>query len=234
MAKKALKTVSLAELTKYFADEKDIYIQNVSSGLVSLSFGDRDEIGYTVPNTPNPVCLTSIIPFHLVKKSITFRKALLRNPPFIKLFTEEEYKEFFARKSVVAKKTAEELISDTEVKQMKLQNKEMEPVKEEPTPVVNSSTEPETMDEILTPRVIQIISTLNPQTVEGVEPIILQPNEISDIIDELDTIDLNLDDLEYIRSQGKFKTVKKWAADKAAVIEEQASLTADEIVKIVN
>jgi len=224
MTKKALKTVSLAELTRYFADEKDIYIQNVSNGLVSLSFGDKDEIGYTVPHTPNPVCLTSIIPFHLVKKSITFRKALLRNPPFIRMLTEEEYKEFFVRKSVVAKKSPEELIEDTEIKQMRLQNKEMEPVKDIPEPVVNSSTEPETMDEVLTPRIIQIISTLNAQTTEGTAPLVL-----SDVIDELDSLDLNMDDLEYVRSQGKFKTVKKWAADKMAEIEEKSSLTADEI-----
>jgi len=229
MAKKALKTVSLAELTRYFAEEKDIYIQNVSSGLVSLSFGDKDEIGYTVPNTPNPVCLTSIIPFHLVKKSITFRKALLRNPPFIRMLTEEEYKEFFTRKSVVAKKSPEELIEDTEVKQMRLQNKEMEPVKDIPEPVTNSATEPETLDEVLTPRIIQIIATLNAPTTEGAVPIVL-----SDVIDELDSIDLNMDDFEYVRSQGKFKTIKKWAADKVAAIEEKTSLTADEIEETAN
>ena len=37
----------LNELTKYFSEEKDVYVQNVSNGIVSLAFGEKLEVGYS-------------------------------------------------------------------------------------------------------------------------------------------------------------------------------------------
>jgi len=221
--------ISLSALTKYFSEEKDVYVQNVSNGIVSLAFGEKEEVGYSVPFAPDPVCITSIVPFDLVKKSITFRKSLLRMPtPFLRLLTEEEYQAYFKQKSARIHKPAEELIEETERKQLNLQEKAVDPAQERPDPVTTSSTEPETMDEVLTPRVMQIVNNLN-QPVEDGSKIVL-----SDVIDELSRMKLNLDDLEYLRSQGRFRTVKKWAQDRLKDIEDDTALTAEEIEQKVN
>ena len=220
--------VSLAELTKHFAEEKDIYIQNVSDGIVSLSFGNKDEVGYSVPHNPNPVCLTSIIPFKMVKDSITFRKALLRVPPFIRLLTEEEYKDYYDRKAQIVGIKVEELIEKTEEKQSLLQTKPVITT-EAPEPV-GRSVEPETMDEVLTPRVMQIVATLNTPVEEGNKVV------LTELLDELEIMSAKLgqDDLEYIRSQGRFKSIKKWATTKMDEREKKATLSAEEIEDKVN
>jgi len=219
----------LNELTKYFSEEKDVYVQNVSNGIVSLAFGEKLEVGYSLPAGPNPICLTSHVPFKLIKESVIFRKALLRKPPFVRLLSHEDYMTFFTKKAKVLEKSPEELIEQAEVKQQKFADKVMD---DEPTetPPVTSSTEPETLDEVLTPRVIQIVNNLNqPSEEEGGLKI-----SIPEIVEELETLQLSYEDLEYVRSMGRFRTVKKWAEGKLSTIDQKSIPTTDEISESVN
>jgi len=219
----------LTELTKYFSEEKDVYVQNVSNGIVSLAFGEKLEVGYSLPAGPNPICLTSQVPFKLIKESVIFRKALLRKPPFVRLLSYEEYTQFFERKAKVVEKSPEQLIEDAELKQQKFADKVMD---DEPTetPPVSSATEPETLDEVLTPRVIQLVNNLNqPSEEEGGIKI-----SIPDIVEELDTLQLKYEDLEYVRSMGRFRTVKKWAEGKLKEVDDKSIPTTEEIEKSVN
>ncbi len=219
----------LTELTKYFSEEKDVYVQNVSNGIVSLAFGEKLEVGYSLPAGPNPICLTSQVPFKLIKESVIFRKALLRKPPFVRLLSFEEYSEFFERKAKVVEKSPEQLIEDAELKQQKFADKVMDNEPTE-TPPVSSATEPETLDEVLTPRVIQLVNNLNqPSEEEGGIKI-----SIPEIIEELDTLQLKYEDIEYVRSMGRFRTVKKWAEGKLKEVDDKSIPTTEEIEKSAN
>jgi hypothetical protein len=142
--------------------------------------------------------------------------------------SEEEYRGFYTKKSEALNKTPETIIAETAKKHSDLQNKVQTPMEDRPEPAITSSSEPETLDEVLTPRVMQIVANLNQPVEEGKEIV------LTDVVEELESLKLTLDDLEYVRSQGKFKTIKRWAGDKVLQIEDSSTLSAEEIVTKVN
>ena len=86
---------------KFFAEERDIWIQNISATLLSMQFevaqGQLSSVSVGV--SPDPLCLTQHVPFDAIKRSIDFRKLVNRTPAIMRLLTEDDVMRHFADKA---------------------------------------------------------------------------------------------------------------------------------------
>jgi hypothetical protein len=87
--------------TDFFKEERDVFLQNISSTVVSMEF--RDHGGVVIPirilPTRDPVNLTEHIPFELIKRSQDFRKLVNRQPSVVIILSEAEYRAYFEKKA---------------------------------------------------------------------------------------------------------------------------------------
>jgi len=90
----------VVNFTEYFKDTHEVYVQNLGSTQISLSFGTKDNAYYhVVPATRRPYNLTQYIPFELIKISQDFRRIVNRRPPILNLITEEECTKYYEKLS---------------------------------------------------------------------------------------------------------------------------------------
>lgn len=214
---------TITSFLKYFSEEREVYIQNMGSTQISLSFGSGDNAFHTtIPKTRKPYILTQYVPFESIKNSFDFRKILSRrNPPILRLLTEEEYFSYYENLSnrkgtsiedelASAQSVMDNLISKPKVASEQAQ-REMETRLEERIEKLETPIEPH-------PAVVGLCARADKE--QG-------GNRISadDFMDDLEALDneLNEEDWEFISTKGVYKSIKKYAASRleALVITEE-------------
>jgi hypothetical protein len=224
--------------TEYFKEERDIYVQNIANAQVSCEFplGPNRTEGFLFPNSRDPINLTQHIPYDAIKQSTDFRKMLNRRPAALQLMEQEQYEVYFSNKAKVmglsdtngepnidaAIDASEEKRRRTADRNMreKITDKSPEPIHE----VIEKGTGPGGVpanlgerqrvastdiigeDEIISPRVLHLCNQVKSEIPDE------ERMPASELLEALQDIpELSLDDYEYIRSHGYYKTVKKWA-----------------------
>lgn len=217
--------------TEYFREEHDIYVQNIANAQVSIEFEVAPGVvqGFLFTHSRNPMNLTQHIPFHSIRSSVNFRKMLNRRPPVLQLLSEEEFREFYDRKAKDWKLSDSDAAIDRaeELRQGIAQHKSTT-TDEAPTPlhevvedgkrfgerkiVRPAADEIVSSDEIINPRVLHLCNQVGPEVQEK------DKMRAGDMLEELEKVEpqLKLDDYEYLRSHGFWKSVKKWAQGKSA------------------
>jgi len=194
--------------TLYFKEEKDVYIQNVSPGQVSLQFGRGDDAqGYTLRRKRDPINLTNYIPFKKIAESTDFRRMLARKPALFNLLTEEQYQSYFQAKAKVDKVSVDEAIANAEAV---ANHKVVAPVKttapadEEE----NTASKVEREEDVVNPRVIHLCH----QATSGEIPVSerMKPAELLQELKDLES-EFKFDDLEYVLAHIQVKAIRSWA-----------------------
>ena len=86
---------------RFFSEEKEIWIQNLSRTQLSMQFETAPGAvaGVLVPIGMDPMCLTNEVPWDAVKKSLDFRKFLNRVPKILKVMTTDEAMAYYEKKA---------------------------------------------------------------------------------------------------------------------------------------
>lgn len=89
---------SVMNWLKFFQEERDIWVQNISATQLSMQFdiAPGQPAGVLIPIGSHPVCLTQEVPFDAIKKSMDFRKFLNKVPSVMRLMTEEQVNQYYA------------------------------------------------------------------------------------------------------------------------------------------
>lgn len=225
--------------TEFFREEHDIYVQNIANAQVSIEFEVAPGVvqGFLFSHSRNPLNLTQHIPFQAIRSSVNFRKMLNRRPPVLQLLTEDEFHDFYARKAKdwqlpdadSAIDRAEEIRQGIAQHKTTTTDEAPKPIHEvvedgkrlgEKKLVRPVADEIVSSDEIINPRVLHLCNQVGPEVQEK------DKMRAGDMLEELERVEsqLKLDDYEYLRSHGYWKSVKKWAQSKAAAL---ASSTED-------
>jgi hypothetical protein len=212
---------SITNFTKYFAEEREVYVQNMGSTQISLSFPDGmgDHAYVIIPRTRKPFNLTQHVPFEAIKRGMDFRKIINRKPPLLRLIEEEEFIEYYEKLSDRNNTSFETELGKAQDLQNVLMNK----------PVLSSDRMQREMEEKLEEKMEELEKPveMHPQVIglcaqadksQGAQRI-----NAGDFIEELESLELDLtvDDYEFVATRGVYKLVKNFAAKK---LEE---LTAD-------
>jgi len=232
------KTMAILNHTEYFKTERNVYIQNLSSAQISLSFPIEQGMHepFLLPNMRDPINLTQYFPFDVIKRSMDLRKLLARRPPVLQLLDDEEYVAYFTKKAVSkglstpdGKPNIDAAISVAEDQRARLSNKGAFTTSTVPKPlpgVVESDGsgpngearfgernrvrgEEVSMDEIIKGRVLHLMAQVNPELPEE------QRMPAMQLIQELEDIpDMAIEDWECVRAQGYYKSAKTLAKKK--------------------
>ena len=203
---------SIANFTKYFSEEREVYVQNMGSTQISLTFpvGPGDQAHVVIPRTRKPFNLTQHVPFDAIKRGMDFRKIINRRPPVLRLMDEEEFIDYYNKLATRNKTSFEDELSQAQDLQDTLMNKprlgsdrlerEMHDKLEEKIEELEKPVE-------INSRIVGLCAQADKE--QG-------PSRISagDFIDDLEAMaaDLSVDDWEFIMSKGVYKTVKNFAA----------------------
>ena len=203
---------AIANFTKYFSEEREVYVQNMGSTQISLTFpvGPGDQAHVIIPRTRKPFNLTQHVPYDAIKRGMDFRKIINRRPPVLRLIEEEEFVGYYEK---LAKRNAtsfEQELSQAQDLQDVLMNKprlasdrlqrEMQDKLEEKMEELEKPVE-------INSRVVGLCARADKD--QGVARI-----SAGDFIDDLESMasELTVDDWEFIMSKGVYKTVKNYAA----------------------
>ena len=205
---------SIANFTKYFAEEREVYVQNMGSTQISLQFpvGPGDFAYVIIPRTRKPFNLTQHVPFDAIKRGIDFRKIINRRPPILRLIEEEEFIEYYENLATRNNTSFSEELS----KAQDLQNTLME------KPKVASDSAQREMEEKLEERKEELEkpAELHPKVVGLCAQADKEQgtNRLSagDFLEEIEAMEdeFQIDDWEFISTKGVYKTVKNYAAKK--------------------
>ena len=238
------KEMTVRNFTEYFKDERDVYVQNMASAQVSVEFpinNNRTE-GFTFPHSRDPINLTQHIPFDAIKGSMDFRKMLSRRPPALQLLSEDEYTAYFSKRASKRGMTTTEgepdidaAIDQSEEKRRRTADRTMrEHVADKAPPPIHEviekgtgpggakhfgerervmSSEVVTEDEIINPKVLHYCNQVKAEIEEEER---MPARELLEALEDIP--ELKLDDLEHIRAHGYYKSVKKWAKQRAAAL----------------
>lgn len=219
--------MAITNYTQFFSKEKDVYCQNISNCNVVVQFdvGQHTE-SHTFVNSKDPVNLTTYIPFDAIKSSMDFRKMLNRQPPALRILTEEEFEAYFHNmKDKLGLKTVDEAQQLAEAK--RVAHKERQTLPDAPDPIklhevieddmhmggkkIVRSLDQASVEDEINPKVLNLCLQVHPQVPEN------QKMTAQHFISELDTInDMSFGDWEYIQSHGTYKSVKNLAKKKLA------------------
>jgi len=238
------KEMAVRNFTEYFKEERDVYVQNMANAQVSVEFpinNNRTE-GFTFPHSRDPVNLTQHIPFDAIKNSMDFRKMLSRRPPALQLLSQEEYEAYFAKRAksrgMVTSEGGPDIdaaIDQAEERRRRTADRNMreQVTSSAPAPIHEviekgtgpggakhfgerervAPTEIVAEDEVINPRVLHLCNQVKAEIEEE------QRMPARELLEALEDIpELSLDDLEHIRAHGYYKSVKKWAKQRTAVL----------------
>lgn len=232
--------MTVTNFTDYFKEERDIYISNISNCQVSVSFevGPGHTESFLFTQHPDPVNITRYIPFQAVKSSMDLRKMLNRQPPALKLMSEDEYGDYYQKMAVRnGLPTAAEALDLAEKRQTAARNHQ--PLPDAPEPVklhdviedgqrlgekklVRSLDQTYESEEI-NARVLHLCLQVHPQLDDQ------RKMSAQQFISELDTVSgLTLLDWEYIQSHGFYKSVKALARKRVSELVNSSSEEEDE------
>ena len=242
----------ITNFTEFFRDEKDVYVQNIANAQVSVGFqiSPNHTEGFLFSNSRDPVNLTQHIPFSAIKNSMDFRKMLSRRPPVLQILSMDEYDAYFKKRASSLGLMNSEGAPDTEAamdlaeeRRRRTTDKNYKTSDTTPTPlhrVAEKGSGPggATMfgerervehddavaeDEIINPRVLHLCNQVKAEVPEEER---MPARELLESLSDIPT--LSLDDIEHIRAHGYYKSVKKWAKQKASELiesEEEADDT---------
>lgn len=249
------KQMAVKNFTEYFKEERDVYVQNISSAQLSLEFpmGEGRVEGFTIPANRNPLNLTQHIPFDAIKRSMDFRKMLSRRPPVMILLTQKEYEAFFAK---IAKSrnmmTAEgepdvdAAIDAAEERRRRTSDKNLRETVTDRAPdpiheVVEKGSGPGgaahfgERQRVSPSEIVAEDEIINPRILHLCNQVKAEIEEhermpAQELLEALQEVpNLSLDDYEHIRAHGYYKSVKKWARMEASrLIQEQEEADADD------
>lgn len=101
--------------TEFWREERDIYVQNLqpSNFVIEFRLPNGNYTSISIPASPDPVNLTSMVSFQDLKQSVDVRKAFnARNREtgqrYLRIMEEEEYRAFFEQRARAMNITAEE------------------------------------------------------------------------------------------------------------------------------
>ena len=226
--------------TEYFKQEHDIYVQNVANAQVSLEFEIAPGViqGFLFPHGRHPVNITQHIPFNSVKSSTNFRKMLNRRPPALQLLTEEEFMKYYEARAKdwklphanAAIDKAEELRQGIAQHTAHTTDTKPEPIHEVVKDDIHFGGRKEvrahdiiSSDEIINPKVLHICNQVNHEIQER------DKMKAATMLEEFEKVgELKLDDYEYIRAHGYWKTVKLWAKQRSSDLAESSDEGAEE------
>ena len=217
---------TITSFIKYFAEEKEVYVQNMGSTQISMSFNISDQIYHLIiPKTRKPYIVTQYIPFEAIKNSIDFRRIITRrNPPILRLLKEEEYFEYYENAAKrnktsieeefsIAQNVMENLISKPKEVTDRVQ-REMESKLEDRIEKLESPVEP-------LPVIVGLCARADKE--EGSSRI-----SANTFLEELESLEgkLKEEDWEFVSTKGVYKSVKKFATSRleALTITEEDDL----------
>ncbi len=202
----------ILNFTKYFKEEKEVYVQNLLDSQISLTFKSPggDDYHLILPKTRKPYNLTLDIPFELIKISPDFRKIVNRNPPGLRLLEEEEYLAYYEKQADRNNSTFDEEMGKATDLKNRLQNKI-----EMPSERLQRAAEQQYEDRIeaaeapveISPQVIGMCVS----AMKDAHPRILAGDFIEQMEMWEDNETLVVDDWEYIQTKGVYKSVKLFA-----------------------
>lgn len=200
----------ITNFTKYFAEEKEVYIQNLTSGNISLEIkGMSDPIYVSIPKTRLPINLSQFVPFDQLKGSTDFRRMASRDPAALRLMTEDEYFEYYEKRAKSNGTSLEKEIRYAQNLQDRLMNR-VKPATDELQRAMDQKLA-ENIDNLENPeephpKVIGLCAQADEN--QGAMRITAR-----EFLDELETIenDLKNEDWEFVSSRGVYKTVKAFA-----------------------
>ena len=205
----------ITNFTKYFSEPCEIYVQNMSSTQISITFpgfGPGGDFHITLPRTKKPYNLTQDVPFERIASSTDFRSLVnRRNPPLLRLIDEDEFIEYYERLADRNGTSFEEEMQ----KALDIKNNIANKVK------LPSEAMQRTYEKRLEDKVEQLEKPeeIHPQIVglcaQADKDMGNQRMSADDFIDELDVLmpDLTAEDLEFVMTKGVYKKVKKFASD---------------------
>lgn len=204
---------------EFFKEEKDIYIQNISNGQISLQFGKGDDtIPFKLIRKRDPIVLTNHVPFRMISESTDFRKILNRQPAVVKLLTEEEYNNHYKVKAKTDKISVDEAIATAETLRV--------------TPKVEAPKSTAPKDDADTDdsddKVVNEEDVVNPRAIH----LCHQASEIIPAEDRMKPADLlaqlkelqdefKIDDYEYILAHSTSKAIHTWAKSRQKLAAQQ-------------
>lgn len=182
-------------ITEYFRTQAEVFIQNSSRpmGIISLALGEKGDVPYTVPKTSLPQILTNYVPKEQIERSVAFRTLVQKG--YIRLLTAEEY----------SKIVTPEVQARVDAKIDEVRNKTVANSGYDGTDTHEVESDDGSAD--IAPRIIQLMHYFSP---DAAEMPFLPSDE--DIIDELSTMTMTTDDMNFVLSYAK-RSVKKWAQE---------------------
>lgn len=198
------------DLHKYFKEQEEIIVQNISGGVVCLTIYHPNttlEEHMRIENNRYPIILTDKFPKDWLTASTDLRHMLTRNPPTLHLLTRDEYDGLLSTIAKQTKKTVEEVKETIAVAIDQAQDQ---------TPAAKDAPD---LDEIehrqkdldipgesneVSSRVLQISSQCASDLPED------RRMTADAALTELDVLNLNLVDLNYLAAN-PYKTIRVWA-----------------------
>lgn len=203
----------ITSFTDYFREERDIYVQNISSYNVVVNFdvGNGQSTSYTFIPSRDPINLTMTIPFRAIANSTEFRRMINRKPSVLRLITHDQYMAHYEGKAAASgMKTADEAIAAA----LERVANRGEPTPETPipepinsAPATDTNGRPLSEEEVINPRVLHLCLQVHPTVPDN------QKMSAQDMLNELEVLagSLKFDDWEYVFSHGYYKSVKNYA-----------------------
>ena len=237
--------MEITSYTQFFREECEIYVQNVSNAQVSVTFevGPGRVDSYLFPNRRDPINLSQMFPFQVIKGSMDFRKMLTRRPAVLTLLSEDEFNKYYEKKAasegLYTVNEKGKRVPDTraamdkvEEERNRIQQKLPLPNAQAPEPLHDvveddphfggkktvQARQQLQVDDVISPRVLHLCNQVNTMLSDQEK---MPANELLSQLKDLSG-ELKMDDFEYIRAHGWYQSVKKWAkAEIARVASEQ-------------
>lgn len=228
--------MNVTNYTKFFGDEKEIYIQNVADAQVSVTFevATGHVESYLFADTRDPVNITTYFPFAVVKNSMDLRKMLQRKPAALRLLSDEEYQGYYTNRAKSlglsvendkGKKVPdiEAAIARAEEERQGILNRDPLPGSEPPRPIRDLKSEDDNPDDEVGPipdrgRSILPEDLVNPRILHLCNQV---KNELTDqqkmpanqFLEELHRLEskLKVTDWEHVSNHGHYKSVRNFA-----------------------
>jgi len=201
----------IQNFTRYFSEEKEVYVQNLSATNISLTLSGQGEVTYiSIASTRRPMNLTQYADIQLIKQSSDFRRLVNRNPSILRLMTEEEYEDYYEKLANENGTTIQQemrlghevhdiLMGKRRPNTSELQQ-EMDKKLEDKEEMLLNPKEPDS-------RVVGLCAMADKDMDEG------QRVSSRDFIERLESLapELDDDDWEFISTKGVYPTVKAFA-----------------------
>lgn len=204
--------------TKYFSEEREVFIQNVGGTQISLQFKNgQSEEHLTIPNTRKPYNLTSHLPFDAIKYSTDFRKILMRRPQVLVLVEEDDFLKYYETLAESKGTSIEEEIDEAEHIMYNLMARVKDPsiLSSKQTKSYEDALENLEKPKELNPRITGLCAMATPD---------MKDERISefDFVEELKALgpDLSMDDWTFVQANGIYNKVRNLASQ---AIEELTS-----------